>query len=538
MAEQALPKFVRSLPVLDRREKRERVARNLGRLESDLWRGALEFTSRPRIVDVQFSNFCNMSCTMCYPHGNPPLQKLPDAVLEKLTREVFADASILVPFVGSEPLILTWDLARRLAEVYALELDIVTNVQFLDEKKFRELEPHVSSIRFSIDSTRRDVYESIRLKSKPEQVFRNLPVAARLCAEHRIEVQTNIVLMAENALDVGETISELADMGIPTFHLLQYHYSEPGMAGSDPYLKVGPEQLEASFARVRQVAADKKVRVVFDLKSKEVVDHRPAGVEYRENPKNDPWIERFRRFFPSYCLQSVNRVKINADGSVYPCCVADLDQLRLGNLNEKSFEEIWNGPESRDLRRAMLTQDLPALCEGCSFTRGWTLPPQAWLPIVDTFARDALHVTPDDVAADDSIVLAAPDHVTRSETPPTLAWSHSGPPPARWHVVLSYGGEPHPDAASFEVDGATTRLAIPSDAWKRLRSNFGVWWTVFAVDDAGRNGGAQPARRIRRAAKLRCVVRHEPIPRIPGSTLYGDGSAIFHFSGNEVAKPG
>ena len=528
LAEQPLPEFVRSLPVLERREKRARVAANLARLEQDLWRGSLEFSSRPRIVDVQFSNFCNMACTMCYPHGNPPLQKLPEAVLEKLAREVFADASILVPFVGSEPLILTWDLARRLAEVYALELDVVTNVQFLDEKKFRELEPLVSSIRFSIDSTRRDVYERIRLKSRPDQVFKNLPVAARLCRDHQIEVQTNIVLMAENAGHVDETIAELADMGIPTFHLLQYHYSEPAGAASDPYQRLTPEEIEASFARIRAVAAKKRVRVVFDLKSKEVVDHRPAGLELRENPKNDPWIERFRRFFPAYCLQSVNRVKVNADGTVYPCCVADHDQLRLGNLRERSFAEIWNGPESRDLRRAMVTQDLPALCRDCSFTRGWTLPPQRWLPIVDAFARDHLHVTPEQLEVDESIVLVAPDHVTRDEAPPTLAWSHTGAPPSRWHVALALGGEPHEGAPAFELPGTTTRLAIPTDAWNRLRANFGVWWTLFAVDESGSQ------RRVRRAAQLRCLVRHQPIPRIAGSTLYGEASPIFHFSGTDT----
>jgi radical SAM protein with 4Fe4S-binding SPASM domain len=54
-------------------------------------------------------------------------------------------------------------------------------------------------------------------------------------------------------------------------------------------------------------------------------------------------------------------VKVQADGNVYPCCMGGGDQLVLGNLNQKSFEEIWNGPESQDLRRGMLTQDLPSL---------------------------------------------------------------------------------------------------------------------------------------------------------------------------------
>jgi len=92
--EQPLPPFVRSLAPVDPGEKRRHVAENRARLEHDLWSGSLSFSSRPRIVDVQFSNFCNMACTMCYPDGNPPLQKLPAEVLEKLARDVFPGASI------------------------------------------------------------------------------------------------------------------------------------------------------------------------------------------------------------------------------------------------------------------------------------------------------------------------------------------------------------------------------------------------------------------------------------------------------------
>src|SRR5262249_25268875 len=155
-------------------------------------------------------------------------------------------------------------------------------VQFLDEKKFAELEPLVTSIRVSIDSHLRDVYAKIRLKSKPDQVFANLATAARLCKEHGIEVQTNIVFMTENADHLDETIATLADLGIPPFHVLQYHYTDPRGAPSDPYLQVAAAEIEALFARIREVAQRKRIRVVLDLKTKEVLDHRPAGMKFRE----------------------------------------------------------------------------------------------------------------------------------------------------------------------------------------------------------------------------------------------------------------
>ena len=525
MAEPPLPPFVASLAAIPPPRKRADVDANRARLESDLWSGSMRFASKPRIVDVQFSNFCNMACTMCYPQGNPPLQKLPDPLLEKLARDVFPTASILVPFAGSEPLVFTWELTRRLAELYGLELDIVTNVQFLDEKRFAEVEPLVTSIRFSIDSHLRDVYEKIRRKSKPDVVFRNLATAARLCREHGIEVQTNIVFMAENAPHVDETIAALADLGIPTFHLLQYHRSDEDGAALDPYEQLPAREIEAILARVREVAARKRVRVVFDLQSKEVVDHRPGDLKLRENPKNDPWIERFRRYFPGYCLQSVNRVKVNADGTVYPCCVADGGPLNLGNLKERDFESIWNGPESRDLRRGMLTQDLPPLCRDCSFTGGWTLAPQHWLPFVDAVARERLGVAAEQVARDDSLELEAPAHVARSREAPALRWKTGGAEPRRWLVAAASGGDPRPGDLAVELPGSARSLALPADAWRAVRANTGLWWTVFALDD-----GKAP----RRAAAIRCVVRHVPIERVAGSTLYGEAPPLFHFSGTDT----
>jgi radical SAM protein with 4Fe4S-binding SPASM domain len=526
LAEPPLPKFVASLTAIPPQRKQADVDANRARLENDLWSGSLRFASKPRVVDVQFSNFCNMACTMCYPQGNPPLQKLADPLLEKLAREVFPTASILVPFAGSEPLVFTWDLTRRLAELFGLELDIVTNVQFLDEKKFAELEPLVTSIRFSIDSHLRDVYEKIRRKSKPDVVFRNLATAARLCREHGIEVQTNIVFMAENARHVDGTIAALADLGIPTFHLLQYHHADPELAALDPYAQLSACEIEEILARVREVARQKRVRVVFDLQSKEIVDHRPADLKLRENPKNDPWIERFRRYFPGYCLQSVNRIKVNADGSVYPCCVADRDQLNLGNLRERDFEAIWNGAEAQDLRRAMVTQDLPPLCQVCSFTRGWMLPPQPWLPFIDTFAREALRIEAQAVAVDPALTLTGPEHQWRGGGSPTLHWSFAGPDPQAWRLTVAMGGERRDDDPSFEVAGARRDLTLPDAAWLRLRANAGQWWTVFALDDGG--------RRVRRANSVRAFVRHADIPRVEGSHLYDKAPPIYHFSGTDT----
>ena len=522
MAAPKLPSNLESRPPIAPEVKHERVGRNLARLEMDLWSGALRFESRPRIVDVQFSNFCNMACTMCYPDGNPPLQRMPPALIETLAKEAFPAASVLVPFSGSEPLIYTWELTRKLAELFRLELDIVTNVQFLDEKTFHELEPLVSSIRFSIDSHLRDVYEKIRRKSKPDVVFANLATAARLCREHSIEVQVNIVFMAENAPHLDQTIAALADLGIPTFNVLQYHYSGSAGAASDPSRHYSKAWIEELFERIRKVAREKRLRVVLDLKEKEFIDHRPESVRFRPNVKHDPWIEVLRRYLPGYCTQSVNRIKVNADGSVYPCCVADAGQLSLGNLNTRTFEEVWNGPEAQDLRRAMLTQDLPPLCQGCSFTSGWMLPEQEDMAFVfDCESKQIGAAHP--LAVDPEFRIQSPAHAFRASEPPELRWSAPSRPADRFLIVLVAGGEVRLGADRFEIPGWQRSFTIPADSWAQLKANVGWWWTVWAID-------RRKPERSRRAATIRALIRHQAIPRVEGSTLYSATEPLYKFS--------
>jgi MoaA/NifB/PqqE/SkfB family radical SAM enzyme len=208
---------------MTRADKDRLLAANRAQLDQDLLQRRLVFSSMPRIVDLQLSNICNMSCTMCYDGSNPAPKRLDASVLERFAKDALPTTLSITPFSGSEPLIVTWDVTKRLAQKYDLELDIITNAQFLDETKFAELEPHVSSLTFSIDSHMRDVYERIRLRSNPNKVFENLTRAIRLCREHGIEPYANVVFMTENAAFLEETVAFLADEGCSTVRLLAFH---------------------------------------------------------------------------------------------------------------------------------------------------------------------------------------------------------------------------------------------------------------------------------------------------------------------------
>ena len=502
------------------REEKERLLReNREALDRDLWVQSLTFKSMPRSVDLQLSNFCNMSCTMCYDGDNPPLQKLDEDVAARISEEVLPTASVITPFAGSEPLILTWETTLEFAQRYRVELDLITNAQFLDEEKFRELEPHVTKLTFSIDSHMRDVYERIRLRSRPDKVFENIPRAASLCREHDIGAEANVVFMVENAPFMHETVAFLADLGCTTVRLLAFHMM-PILSSerrfSDAQLHMSAEWFEWMMGRIRRVAKEKKIHLIFEGKRREEHDFRPSTHTSRTPGGNAVWAE-LGFYHPGYCVQSVDRIKIETGSDVYPCCVGSDGNLRLGNLERQSFQEVWNGPEAQDLRRAMLTLDLPEFCKNCEFHLAWIPPEQEHMPFVDWYHKVHSGGTVPLVSEDRrTIEMQSPDHLVRDEAPPVFRWTAPDDPPDQYQLVLGLAGRWGEGNEVFEIDGDATEFEIPADRWQELRTNIAYWWALFGLR---RDSLDQSLR----SASVRCLVRHQPIPRVEGSTLYNSG---------------
>src|SRR6185503_16733752 len=88
---------------------------NRALLERDLLDQRVVFESRPYEAHIQYSNVCNMSCIMCYDGWHPPVTKMPAELLERVREQLAPFLSVVIPYGGSEPLIVTWDQARDTA---------------------------------------------------------------------------------------------------------------------------------------------------------------------------------------------------------------------------------------------------------------------------------------------------------------------------------------------------------------------------------------------------------------------------------------
>jgi len=83
-------------------------------LVDDLLNNRTHFSAGPYEAHIQFSNFCNMSCIMCWDGNNPPTRKTDPDLLKRIGEQVGPHLSIVTPYSGSEPLVLTWDQTREM----------------------------------------------------------------------------------------------------------------------------------------------------------------------------------------------------------------------------------------------------------------------------------------------------------------------------------------------------------------------------------------------------------------------------------------
>jgi MoaA/NifB/PqqE/SkfB family radical SAM enzyme len=60
------------------------------------------------------------------------------------------------------------------------------------------------------------------------------------------------------------------------------------------------------------------------------------------------------------CVFPWKNANILANGEVKPCCWCKGD---IGNLNEETFEEIWNGTKMVELREHILEDKIHPMCK-------------------------------------------------------------------------------------------------------------------------------------------------------------------------------
>lgn len=134
----------------------------------------------PRYLEIETVNVCNARCPMCtitdWERGSKPMN---DELFKKIADEIIVHSNEIIRvslYRDGEPLIDP-KLAQRTALLKQggiKDVTISTNVSLLTEEKAKDLlNAGLDTVIMSIDSLKKEVYESIRVRLNFEKVMEN-----------------------------------------------------------------------------------------------------------------------------------------------------------------------------------------------------------------------------------------------------------------------------------------------------------------------------------------------------------------------------
>ncbi|MAG56767.1 MAG: hypothetical protein CMJ83_10790 [Planctomycetes bacterium] len=344
---------------------------NALRVAEDIFAERTVWEGRPFHVEISTNNACNLSCVMC---ERPDLSYISGEKLDVVADVVLPHASVITPSATSEPAMGDFDRILDHCEKHDLRLNLITNGNLITDRHIDRLRGRIFKVDFSIDSHIPSVYEQIRVGGRHGRMLAGLRRLVRLQQEEGFQLTLIVVLMKQNLTTLDGTMSFARQVGVDRVRVQKMlpFFKDPHRFHVDEHFSADEIRLHIG----RAVAAAKRENINLELALDPVEHHRAPGIAEPEvtppvvvNTLYEAVMEKKKGF----CFQLASYVRIIPNGNVYPCCRGWGEHLRMGNIFEQSFDEIWNGPEYQKLREEFLSGDLREGCRQCTLSGQGTL---------------------------------------------------------------------------------------------------------------------------------------------------------------------
>lgn len=127
---------------------------------------------------------------------------------------------------------------------------------------------------------------------------------------------------------------------------------------------------EHQIAQVRSLA--KSLGAYLTLKSMQIINEENTGLWLPSDRKYRRYEMVNSKFaiknkMPDRCARLWFNPVITWDGKVIPCCFDKDAEHIMGDINQESFREVWNGPRYRVFRKAILKdRSMIEICRNCT----------------------------------------------------------------------------------------------------------------------------------------------------------------------------
>lgn len=298
--------------------------RNRQQLVSDLQAGRTLVAGRPVHLKLELTNYCNLSCPMC-PHESMrrPIGYMEPSLFRRIIDEAVPELEFAYVHHLGESL-----FHGRIGELIAygerhgVHMGLSTNATFLDDRKSRALlDAGLTFLVISLDAASEQSYGQMRRGGNFQATVANIDRLLRLrhIERHPLRIVVQMIVSAHNEHEVTTFATRWPDLVVLK--------EARDWAGQVPLSSLRPRLVRPSSALE--------------------ADQLSALAE----PCRLPWSE----------------LTVLWDGNVVPCANVFEHVNLLGNLQNQSLSEVWNGEPIQRLRRAHLRNALSEVpvCRTC-----------------------------------------------------------------------------------------------------------------------------------------------------------------------------
>ena len=323
----------------------------------------------PRVVFIEVTNRCNLLCQTC-PHTYFQREPLKSLSLDEFMRiaEQFPQMQRALLHGIGEPL-----LNRELPEIIRylkgrnIEVIINSNGTLLTPPWQQKLvESGLDEYRCSIDGAKDETYARIRGANLLPKLRRGLEGLVQTKERMRAttpHVSIWCVATRENLQELPDLLRLAADLGVPEIYMQRLVY----FAG-EAQKQYGMARDELAIFGQDQNEEDRIIEACTELSAELGINFLASGAR---NPINSLAAARPSDFAPwQACMRPWTTAYVTANGNCLPCCISpfatdDYESLILGNLFERSFNEIWNDTRYQKFRMDLLSDHPHKACASC-----------------------------------------------------------------------------------------------------------------------------------------------------------------------------